>query len=280
MTDLNQHQAAVHELANKVDQFITDMNIRIRFADHIDQFCKMVEDYGQAQQPYSRKLEDAKNRIERSGNLKQFVGKSLTDICPPPKGYIKVNHLDNSFVTVPIGTIYRPAEPTNPLLWLGIFGNAGIQRKPTNNEKLMCDYVRLAVIHDYELRYSGTPTDIPIFSADYKGKWFQRNQFCEDVWAYYHYDNQSPDLLHYPATPQEKLSQLKRALEHVQADLASLKSAETEQNATPAKWSRVKTIICAISGVVIFLAALLTILYYLGWLEPIRTFIVKILWPK
>jgi hypothetical protein len=31
---------------------------------------------------------------------------------------------------------------------------------------------------------------------------------------------------------------------------------------------------------VCFLAALLTCLYYLGWLEPFKEFIVKMIWPK
>lgn len=44
------------------------------------------------------------------------------------------------------------------------------------------------------------------------------------------------------------------------------KPAETGGNATPAKRWGIKQILCAISAVVIFLAALLTIFHYLGWL--------------
>lgn len=49
---------------------------------------------------------------------------------------------------------------------------------------------------------------------------------------------------------------------------------KTEQNAT--KRGRLKPILCAISGLVVFLAALLAVFDYLGWLEPIRVFISNI----
>ncbi len=195
----------------------------------------MVEGYGQAQRPYSEKLENAKKQIDKftPEQLEKYklpngrIEISLVDVCPPPEGYVKMNYWDNYFVNIPLGTIYRPKEPVNPLLWFGISGNASLQRKPDDNEKLMCEYVRLAIIHDYVLRYSGTPTDSYIFNDNYKGRWFQRDEFCKDVWAYYHYVNQSPDLIHMPATAQEKLSQLSRALKHVQADL-SLKSVKAK----------------------------------------------------
>lgn len=180
----DEYQAAIHRMVNEIDWLVTNnFATRAVFTGHINRFCKMVEDYGQAQQPYSKKLEDTKKRIERSKPPERFVGKSLTDICPPPEGYVKMNYWDNYFVNVPIGTIYRSAEPVNPLLWFGVFGNAGIQRKPEDDEKLICEYVRLAVIHDYELRYSGTPTDSYIISDEYKGKWFERDKFCEGIWG-------------------------------------------------------------------------------------------------
>ncbi len=227
----DEYQAAFHKIVNKVDQLVTNNPaVRAVFTGHIDQLCKLAEDYGQSQQPYSKKLEDARNRIEQSKNPKRFVGKFLTDICPPPKGYVKMNSWDNCCINVPRDTIYRPAEPANPLLWFGIFGDTSIQRKPTEDEKLMCDYVRMAVIHDYELR---SPTDNYIFSADYKGKWFEWDSFREAAWGYYHpCPNQG--ITYRLATAQEKVSQLNRALDHVEKDLAK-KSTETEQDATPDK---------------------------------------------
>jgi hypothetical protein len=223
MLSYETHQAAVHEIANEIDALVMDATIRARFTAHIDRLCKMVEDYGQALQGYAQQLEEAKQRIEQDSSIiqpKPGKGISLVDICPPPKDWVSMGYEDNLFINVDLSVIYRPAEPVNPLLWFGLFGSAGLQRKPEDSEKIICEYVRLAVIHDYELRYSGTPSDSYIFSAEYEGKWFQRNKFCEDVWAYYHYYNQNPDLIHYPATAQEKLSHLNRALGHVQADLA------------------------------------------------------------
>jgi NADH:ubiquinone oxidoreductase subunit 3 (subunit A) len=91
------------------------------------------------------------------------------------------------------------------------------------------------------------------------------------------------------------------------ADLAKLEPAETGRNAAPAKRMGVKKGIClfiifflvlilaifrllgwpepikAFKGIysfIIFLAALLTCLYYLGCLEPIKQFIIKILRHK
>jgi len=49
-----------------------------------------------------------------------------------------------------------------------------------------------------------------------------------------------------------------------------------EQKATLSKCRRVMPILCAISAAVIFLAALLTVFHYLGWLEPIKAFIYRI----
>lgn len=237
MTDLNPHQAAVHNIANKVDNLILDKDVLAYIRDHISKLCKMVEDYGQVLQPYVKKLKKAKKRIEKftPEQLEQYklpngkIEVSLVKLCPPPADWIKMSYQDNLFINNDMGVIYRPAEPVNPLLWFGISGNTNLQRKPTQNEKLMCNYVRIAIIHDYELRYSGTPTDSYIFSDDYKGKWFERDKFYEDVWTYYYYDNQGPSLLHHSATAQEKLSQLNRALKHVQADLARLTPAEIGQ---------------------------------------------------
>jgi hypothetical protein len=244
MTDPKQHQTAVHEIANKIDHIIIDPTVRARFTKHIDKFCKMVEQYGQALQPYQEKLlkqlkkqppgkfspevMELRARLSQPGGCemskeeKDVLLRELKQNEPlPPDGWIKTDYLNNAFVNVNMGVIYRPLEPVNPLLWLGIFGDASTQRKPTKNEKIMCEYVRLAIIHDYELRQ---PTDTPFFSTGYKGKWFRRDEFRDAVLTYYLYPNQAPDLRYHIATAQEKLSQLDRAFNRVKADL---KPAET-----------------------------------------------------
>jgi hypothetical protein len=68
------------------------------------------------------------------------------------------------------------------------------------------------------------------------------------------------------------------------ADLAKLKPAETGQNTVLDKvrksWNLVRRIPRWIYVLVPFLAALLAILHYLGWIEPIKEFVAKKLWPK
>lgn len=66
---------------------------------------------------------------------------------------------------------------------------------------------------------------------------------------------------------------------------AELTPAEKEPGtATPSKcsvtWSRLKKALCVIAAIVVFLAALLTCLYYLGLLVQIKAFIYKILPEK
>jgi len=67
-------------------------------------------------------------------------------------------------------------------------------------------------------------------------------------------------------------------------ELGAEKRAETEHNSRSAKGRRIWTCVKRIPRwtyvLVIFLAALLTCLYYLGWLEPIRAFIGKIVLAK
>ena len=65
MTDLNQHNAAVHEIAKEVDPLVTDTNIRVRFADHIDRFCEMVEGYSQALKSYEERLQEYEEQTGR-----------------------------------------------------------------------------------------------------------------------------------------------------------------------------------------------------------------------
>ncbi|MFA5291690.1 MAG: hypothetical protein WC496_01500 [Phycisphaerae bacterium] len=231
----NQYPNAVLNIANEVDRLITDKKVRKRFTSYVNKLCEMVEDYGQTLQPYAEKLEKAKEELEKT-KLAPGTTIALVDVCPPPKDWIKINWEDNRFINIDMGAIYRPVEPVNPLLWFGISGNAGIQRKPTQDESLMCEYVRLAVIHDFELRQ---PTDKPIFTDGYTGKWFRRDEFRNKVGVFYHYPN--GDSL---ATAEEKLSQLNRALERIKTDKKKPWYKKT--------WTW-------IVGIVIFLAALTTL---------------------
>lgn len=234
----NQYPNAVLNIANEVDRLITDKKVRKRFTSYVNKLCGMVEDYGQTLQPYAEKLEKTKEDLEKT-KLAPGTKVALVDFCPPPKDWVKINWEDNRFINIDMGVIYRPIEPVNPLLWFGNFGNASMQRKPTEDESLMCEYMRLAIIHDYELR---GPTDKPIFSDKYEGALFRREEFRNDVGRYYHYADQ-PSL-----TAQDKLSQLNRALERVKSN----KKKPWYKRAWP-----------YITAAIFLLAAILTIIWHM-----------------
>jgi hypothetical protein len=250
----------IYEITNEIHRRITENPaIKNRFTKHIDLFCTMVEDYGQALQPYADKLEKAKKLIDKftPEQLEKYkcpdgkIRVSVVAVCPPPKSWVHTNWDDNSFINVDMGVIYRPKEPVNPLLWFGVFVcNPSTQRSPEDDEKLMCEYVRLAIIHDYDLRYSGTPTDTPILSADYKGKWFRRNEFFEKVWFNYY------------QVEQNKLSQLERALNRVQTDLARTKESQPAKGATSSEkkpFYKLKTFWVIVLGALSLITYLLNI---------------------
>jgi len=216
------------DIANEVDGLIIEEGVLARFTGHIDKLCEMVENYGQALQPYVKKLERTEKQLSQDKKLwpaylrqryNEILEKKhhvpLAEMCPPPESWVKCNFDDNNFIKIPnpYSLIYRPPKPVNPLVWFELFsGNAGLQREAIEEEKLMWDYMRMAIIHDWEIQFSSRArTERPIFSAGYKGKWFERDRFCKAAWMYYRCGNER--------SLQEKLSQLNRALQQVKADL-------------------------------------------------------------
>ena len=215
----------INELANEVDHIVTsNPSAKDVFIRQIDKLCKMVEDYAQAQEPYTKELEKAKKQIEKVKNPTQF-NRPLTDICPPPNGYVETSQQANRFVNVPPYNIYRPIEPVNPLLWFECFGDVNKQRKPTEDEKLMCDYVLLAIVHDYTQRISRTAMDFCFWFKDDEEKWaddvekwfkdegrlFNKAGFYNKIGGYYAANHQNG---------------LVRALERIKADIAAAPESE------------------------------------------------------
>lgn len=194
------------EIANKIDSLVLNADTRALFLEHINRFCQMAEAYGEALQPYSDALEKAKRKIDKlpPEQSQKLNGVFLYDYCPPPKDWIKQED-NTTFYNIPSMLAYRPKEPANPVLWLGL--HYAPEREPGDTEKLMIAYVLMAIIHDYELRFSGIPTDTPIFSKQYDGKWFRRDAFSQDVWTTFR-------------TPQ-KQAHLERALSRVIAHIDS-----------------------------------------------------------
>jgi len=123
--------------------------------------------------------------------------------------------------------VYRPPLlklPQNPIFWffneMGHYLNkTDLVKQPDEKELLMCDFVRLAVIHDESCGYNKS---IMIYkNRNYEGK-FKRDSFTKDLWEAY----KNPKKDDFISTHRRIL---KQALKHVQADLANLKPAETGQ---------------------------------------------------
>jgi len=231
----------VADIAVEVEKLVQKQDIRTSFFNHIDQFYAMAESYGKALQPYSNKLTKAAAQIEQYSpeQIQEYKdqhpdsdGISLYDVCPPPKGWIKTNNSCCNYyfkLSEPLMT-YHPGEPVNPILWLGTSGDSIVQREPTDDERLTCDYILLAIAHDHE---STKPTDAKIFQAEYKGQWFKRDTFFSpnamkpNSWTKY-FENQY------------NVSSLNRALGRVLSDIQSHnQSADKDSQSEQGKeWSK------------------------------------------
>jgi len=115
-------------------------------------------------------------------------------------------------------------------------------------DKLPCYYATLAVVFDYR-KMATSKITLTEGILDSKALKIMLDSLAD------------------PLGPTLTEDHLKTALRWVKADLAGGEPAETEQKGALAKCRRVKPILCATSAVVIFLAALLTILHYMGWLD-------------
>jgi len=126
-------------------------------------------------------------------------------------------------------------------------------------KSLRADYVLLTIIHDKRLKNPRTPLIT-------EGIWPNNEEWVESKW--------SEITKGYYCGSRDIQTHIELSLKRVEADLWPEKPAKTKQN--PTKRGRLKPILYTISGLVVFLAALLTIFHLLGWLEPIRAFISNI----
>ncbi|MGA2323290.1 MAG: hypothetical protein ABSG22_05525 [Sedimentisphaerales bacterium] len=141
------------------------------------------------------------------------------------------------------------------LRWFGYSGDVPTIRPPQNME-LLCDYVLLAVIHDISLR---PQANIPLFSEEYEGyDILKRERFIGGLAS--HYSTSLEPGCWRVDISDERISQLRRAIKHVQADLASTKqNGEKSKGATAKKRYRKPVIIAAlITAVAMILAAVIT----------------------
>ena len=190
MTDLvEQHRDEVHKIAIKIDRLITDSpQAKSHFTEYINRFCKMVEDFGQALQPYEMPFRKALEKIRKAPKFRNMTEyKIFCEVrkrCPLPKNWIEIPWQDTKFIKVgdylPAQFIKCNAQPqnvVNPTVWFELEPQLITRQKvPTEDEKLMCEYVLLGVVHDRMIR---TPTE-KLFPISV-GKWFDRLGFYDKV---------------------------------------------------------------------------------------------------
>ncbi|MHC4395873.1 MAG: hypothetical protein ACYS1A_09480 [Planctomycetota bacterium] len=213
-----------------------------KFQGQFDNFCFAVESYGTELDKY-RQL--ANDRFNDFANKNSEVQKLLEDYnkllllekserlgkiqllyirqCPGPPSenprWVSDYSLDyiakdNPFDSIPV---YRPPLlelPVNPVFWFfnemaHYLHDTDPIKQPDEKELLMCDFVRLAVIHDESCSYN---KNIMVYkNKNYEGK-FERNSFTKDLWEAY----KNPEKDDFISTHRRIL---KQALQHVKTDL-------------------------------------------------------------
>jgi hypothetical protein len=261
------------------------------FRDNCDRFWKKQTAY-----------EEARNKAVRAAEANPKL-RDYNDGVPPKKGWEwthyrwKTGILFKGFWSKPLP--FRPdewvsryyGEEASPI---HRYDNAQEPtQEPTKEEKIMCDFVVLGLIHDESLQVTKSDRLCSINDETFRFHTWEDLQLSNDV-AYEHGDRIK--------------GRLEKALDSVKADLAGKKPTEKEQGATPAKKEEKGSVNVNIFGdvqagnlqiaqdasiheqsvikekkkgilrktprwiyyILGTLAALLTILHLLGWLEPIR----------
>lgn len=143
-----------------------------------------------------------------------------------------------------------------------------------NEKPVTCRYQisLLRALSKFEIFYERMLCDNETQAKYVKDKYDRLREYTQDTYKPGLPDSPAPWIAREYAADLAKT--LRSIMEKSREDSAPEKPAETRQN--PTKRGRLKPILCAISGLVVFLAALLTIFHLLGWLEPIRAFIYNI----
>jgi len=210
--------AYLQPLIENVDRLLWHEESRNLFQRYFNEFCGMVESHIRELQKYEEITKVNLDRLpEEDGPAKTILVEmqnaqplTLTEKIrlwheivqrynslhkKPPQdhpdwilrgfyGYIQRDQLVNGLF------VWHPPlneMPVNPLLWfypeMGkyLFHN-DLGRQPAEDEKQMCDFVRLAVIYDESCAYQ---TSIMVYKhVEYEGS-FLRNDFTKDLWESY-----------------------------------------------------------------------------------------------
>lgn len=217
--DYQKHKKFLFEKAIEVDNLIADEASYQRFRDHIKSFCEAVA-------AYASELESHNKAAQSDPKLLNF-----NDGRPPKNGYVWHNNFWAPQTNHPNLLNYFP--PNSYLLWPDsdskwLKTTSRNARLPTDDERIMCYYVLLAVTHDGALTQ-------PTFKRLYFGQscqntWTFRDEWGWALWSWLSdlslWNSDNRDLIG------EKIkATVAAAFNSVKADLAKLKPAETEQNA-------------------------------------------------
>lgn len=233
----------LEQLIETLDKLLQNEKIREKFKHHFEKFCGMVETHIQELKKYEEIVkkeldrlpeedEEAKNLLVKMQSEQLLVDKieiwnqitrryNLLHNKPPydhPEwvlGGIDY-YVQHEELTLGLYVWHPPLKQilVNPVLWFfsemdKYLSDKEQIKKPDDKEILMCDFVRLAVIHDESCEYNKS---IMIYrNKDYNGR-FKRDDFVKDLWESY----RNPAKDNFKKT-HERL--LKQALEHVKAEV-------------------------------------------------------------
>jgi hypothetical protein len=247
----------LEDLITEIDGLLEQDGGLNKFQSQFDNFCSMVESYGteldkyrQAannrfndfadRNPEAQKLFEGINKLllyeklERLSKVRLlYIGQCST---PPTDNPTWVSHefrsdyvAENAWATgAPL--FYRPSLlelPPNPAFWFfdemdRYLSDRDQIKQPDKRELLMCDFVRLSVIHDESCSYNKS---IMVYkNRNYEGK-FQRNDFVKDLWAAY----KNPKKDNFIKTHKRIL---KQAMQHVKADLEQCETGKKKERDT------------------------------------------------
>lgn len=124
-----------------------------------------------------KKLEVENKEIER-----QFQEIWRQKNTLPKPGYAKFAFWNYQYLKVPwTEWHYVTPDAVNPLLWFNFFGDAEIQRKPSDEENFIVNCIVLAVTHDESQEINHSEKHI-YKDGKYRGKHFQRDEFCRALY--------------------------------------------------------------------------------------------------
>jgi hypothetical protein len=260
-----EHKGFLRKIANEVYELVRNTANMVRFREQVKIFCEKNEEHQREIELLEKaSLADSKLQEAIKKNEKKMWGKTWEEmtegekgsIDPDPPGfhvakpegfenYVFHTHLKDSgnkynsyhqFWGLPAKTSglleFLTPPPEREGGFYPDFWDFEFSKQPDDNEKLVCCYALLAIIHDIQI------LEKPIFTAKiYNGTWNLRNKWKGILW-------EGCTGKRWDAIPSHRIEGLSdtrawitRALNDVKDDLAE-KPAEAEQKTTPAKLER------------------------------------------